>query len=186
LLSLMPNQCLALWESGKWSCVLSLSIMQLTVVGNYAKRNMKASILIIIVFIFSLNLTGQESSSLQKSDSLLVLQKIYTYNFESNEFEDIDEMYLEELWNSDKHKAEELFKKAIELKSAPIHERMILASYFYHSNDLKPVHNVLKSCMTHKDSISIYNIMDSYRIKFSDFNISKEQLKKYCENCKYN
>ncbi len=147
---------------------------------------MKLTSLIIFTFLFCLKLTGQGQKGLQESDSLFVLQQIYNYDFDTKVFDDIDEMYLEEIWYSDKNKAEILFRKAIELNSAPIYERMILASYFYHSNDQKLVYKVLKSCRTREDSSMVYNIMNTYRIKYSDFNIRKEQVEKYCEKCHYN
>ena len=65
------------------------------------------------------------------------------YNFDNKVFDDIDEPFLEELWESNKPKAKELFAKAIKLSTAPIHERLVLASYFYHDGDLKKVKQTL-------------------------------------------
>ncbi|WP_289054118.1 hypothetical protein [Carboxylicivirga marina] len=141
-----------------------------------------------IFFICALNqnILGQVDNNLSEEDSLLVLRKVYMYDFENNIFEDIDEMYLEKIWISKNIKAKDYFEKAIRLTTAPIHERMILASYFYHDKKLEPVRKVLETCRNANDTTTVYNIMNSYRIKFSDFEISQKQLDKYCKKCKYN
>jgi len=130
-------------------------------------------------------LHGQTNNKLTETDSLLVLKKIYMYDFDRNKFEDIDEPFLEDFWSSDKLKAKILYDKAIKLTSAPIWQRMILASYFYQDKEFGQVVSVLKSCKNSADTLKVFRIMDSYQIKFSDFNISQKLVENYCKDFKY-
>ncbi|MCG8579227.1 MAG: hypothetical protein MI866_04890 [Bacteroidales bacterium] len=141
---------------------------------------------LFFICVLNQNMLGQIGIHLSEEDSLLVLRKIYMYDFENKVFNDIDEMHLENIWISNKNKAKSYFDKAIRLTTAPIHERMILASYFYHDKKLEPVRRVLETCKNANDTTTVYNIMNSYRIKFSDFKISSKQVDKYCNKCKYN
>ncbi|MBK7626008.1 MAG: hypothetical protein IPJ16_02200 [Bacteroidales bacterium] len=145
----------------------------------------RLSILAIILFSTVTDLSGQERIPLSKSDSILVLKKIYIFNSETKKFDDIDEPYLEEIWNSNKGNAMVLFDKAIRLSIAPINEKMILASYFYKNKDFEKVKFVLSLCKTKIDSTQIFKVMNSYGIKYSDLNIKPELLVKYCKDCKY-
>ena len=81
--------------------------------------------------------------------------------------------------------AKSLYNKALKLETAPIYEKMILASYFYKDGDKEKVWYVLKSCDNRQDTIYVFHIMDSYNIKFSDFEINLDLLQKYCKDCKY-
>jgi hypothetical protein len=128
---------------------------------------------------------GQTNNKLTETDSLLVLKKVYMFDFDKNKFEDIDEPFLENLWSSDKPKAKSLFDKAIKLISAPIWQRMILASYFYQDKEFGQVISVLKSCKNRADTLNVFKIMDSYQIKFSDFNIKKKLVENYGKDIKY-
>ncbi len=149
--------------------------------ANHIKKILLAIFTILTVKMVS----GQEQKSLSREDSILVLKKVYMYDFKQNKFNDLDEPYIEDLWLSDKQKAEKLFEKAIKLENAPIYERMILASYFYHDNDLKKVEYVLKTCKSKSDTVNVFRVMDSYKIKFSDLNINRKLLEIYCSDCQY-
>ncbi len=149
--------------------------------ANHIKKILLAIFIILTVKMVS----GQEKNSLNREDSILVLKKVYMYDFEQNKFNDLDEPYIEDLWLSDKQKAKKLFEKAIKLDSAPVYEKMILASYFYHDNDLKQVEYVIKACKNKSDTVNVFRVMDSYKIKFSDLNISRKLLELYCSDCQY-
>lgn len=143
-------------------------------------------ILLTIFIILTVEMvSGQEKNSLNIEDSILVLKKVYMYDIDQNKFNDLDEPYIEDLWSSDKQKAKKLFEKAIKLESAPVYERMILASYFYHDNDLKQAEYVIKSCKNKSDTINVFRVMDSYKIKFSDLKISRKLIELYCSDCQY-
>ena len=92
-----------------------------------ADRIEKYILTIFLIWTVQL-LHGQTNNKLTETDSLLVLKKVYMYDFDRNKFEDIDEPFLEEFWSSEKQKAKVLYDKAIKLTSAPIWQRMILAN----------------------------------------------------------
>ena len=147
--------------------------------------NMYNLLPILFVLLLSNFSFGQEYVYLSESETKLVLSKVYMFDFETNDFKDIDEMYIEELWLDNKENAIQLFDKAIRLTFAPLHERMILASYFYHDNEPKYVYWILNDCKTTNDSIAVFRVMDSYSIKYSDFKIDHDKLRRYCETCTY-
>lgn len=144
---------------------------------------MGKNILFIAFCLMSILSYGQDVS---KCDSAFIYKHFLFYHPDNNTFDDIDEPFIEEYWETEKKKAIKYYFLSAYLKSIPISQRVIMVSYLDDERKFEAHQWIYNNLQSDSDTTRYFRILNTgYGIPYSKLKITEEIVKKYCSNCNY-
>jgi len=140
----------------------------------------------IILAIFCALGIISKGQVVEKCDSSFIYKHFLFYHEDNNTFDDIDEPFIEEYWETQKENAKKYFLHSAYLKSIPVSQRVIMISYLDDVEKMKAHKWIYSNLQTLSDTVKYFEILNtSYGVSYSKLNISKDVVNKYCSNCDY-
>jgi len=144
---------------------------------------MKKYIAIITFCFLSLVAIGQEVSS---CDSAYIYKHFLFYHPENKTFDDIDEPYIEEYWETQNENAKKYYYLSAYLKSIPVTQRIIMISYLSTDKKYEAHSWIYNNLQSRSDTIKYFKILNTgYGIPYSELKITESVVKEYCKDCNY-
>jgi hypothetical protein len=119
-------------------------------------------------------------------DSSYIYKHFLFYHPETNAFDDIDEPFIEEYWETQNEKARKYYFLSAFLKSIPVVHRVIMLSYLDNEKKIEAHNWIYNNLQNSNDTIRYFKVLDSgYGVSYSKLKIPKCVVKKYCIECSY-
>ncbi|BDD02310.1 hypothetical protein [Persicobacter psychrovividus] len=141
-------------------------------------------VIIFLIVVFCNDVLAQRT--VNKQDSIFIYKTLLFVNDSNFNQTNLDEPFIEEFWEENKIEALKYYKEAAYIKSISIVDRVIMIHYLPISEQLE-LHQWLMDNLESKiDTVSYYRVLDSdYGLNYSDLNIPKQLVYRYCPQCKY-
>lgn len=150
---------------------------------NFKTTNMRSYLLLISLYLTSVLSYGQNVS---ECDSAYIYKHFLFYNSLNNTFDDIDEPFIEEFWETEREKAIKYYFLASYLKSIPVSQRVIMISYLDEKRKFKAHKWIYNNLQSQTDTSNYFRILNTdYGIPYSRLNITEDIVKEYCPECTY-
>ncbi|MEQ8535244.1 MAG: hypothetical protein RIB86_25530 [Imperialibacter sp.] len=137
----------------------------------------------VIFILFAFGAAGQKVC---KEDSAFIFKQFLFYHSDEETFDDIDEPYIEEYWNTNTEKAKKYYALSAYLTSIPIDQRVIMVGYLDDQRKLEVHKWMLANLKSPKEKSAYFMVLGtSYGVPYSSLGLSKDEVLSHCPNCKY-